>query len=64
MELAAIQKEAFTRTFRNAGNTVMTAVGTTLKGKEPLVNKLNYVFFTDAVSELYGKRVYIHCLDY
>jgi hypothetical protein len=28
-------------------------------GQEPLVNKLNFVFVTDSVSELYGKRLYI-----
>jgi hypothetical protein len=25
--------------------------------QEPLVNKLNFVFFADSVSELYGQRV-------
>jgi hypothetical protein len=28
------------------------------RGQEPLVNKLNFVFFTDSVSELYGQRFY------
>jgi hypothetical protein len=27
-------------------------------GQEPLVNKLNFVFFTDSVSELYGQTLY------
>jgi hypothetical protein len=32
------------------------------RGQEPLVNKLNLVFFTDSVSELYGKRYIRTCL--
>jgi hypothetical protein len=28
------------------------------RGQEPLVNKLNFVIFTDSVSLLYGQRVY------
>jgi hypothetical protein len=31
------------------------------RGQEPLVNKLNFVFFTDSVSELYGQTVYNIC---
>jgi hypothetical protein len=27
------------------------------RAQEPLVNKLNFVFFTDSVSELHGQRV-------
>jgi hypothetical protein len=29
------------------------------RGQEPLVNKLNFVFFTESASELYGQRMYI-----
>lgn len=28
------------------------------RGWEPLVNRMNFVFFTDPVSELYGQRLY------
>jgi hypothetical protein len=28
-------------------------------GQDSLVNKLNFVFFTDSVGELYGKRLYL-----
>jgi hypothetical protein len=30
------------------------------RGQEPLVNKLNFVFFTHSVSELYWQRIYIY----
>jgi hypothetical protein len=32
------------------------------RGQEALVVRLNFVFFTDSVSELYGQRMYILCL--
>jgi hypothetical protein len=65
IELTGIPKEAFRkrhspaafRTCRNAGNSVLTAEGTTSKGQEALVVRLNFVLFTDSVSELYGQRM-------
>jgi hypothetical protein len=30
------------------------------RGQEALVVRLNFVFFTDSVSELYGQRMYIN----
>jgi hypothetical protein len=60
MELTGIPKEAFIvafRTCRNAGNSVLTAEGTTSKGTGSISLRLNFVFFTDSVSELYGQRM-------
>jgi hypothetical protein len=33
------------------------------RGQEALVVRLNFVFFTDSVSELYGQRMYIPNYD-
>jgi hypothetical protein len=61
MELTGIPKDAFTtafRTCRNAGNSVLTAEGTTSKRTGSISCEVEFVFFTDSVSELYGQRMY------
>jgi hypothetical protein len=60
MELTGIPKDAFTaafRTCRNVGNSVMTARELLRRGQEALVVRLNFVFFKDSVSEIYGQRM-------
>jgi hypothetical protein len=47
------------RNCRNAGNSVLTAEGKTSKGTGSISSEIEFVFFTDSVSELYGQRMYI-----
>jgi hypothetical protein len=57
MELTGIPKRhspAAFRTCRNAGNSVLTAEGTTLKGTGSINCKVEICIFTGSVSELYG----------
>jgi hypothetical protein len=46
------------RTCRNLGNSILTARKLLRREQEALVVRLNFVFLTDSVSELYGQRMY------
>jgi hypothetical protein len=52
------------RICRNAGNSVLTAEGTTSKGTGSISCWFNFVFFTDSVSELYGQRCSFICFTF
>jgi len=63
MELTGIPKEAFTSCFQDLQKRWQQCIdcGELLRrGQEALVVRLNFVFFTDSVSELYGQRMYNH----
>jgi hypothetical protein len=34
------------------------------RGQEALLERMNFVFFTDSVSELYGQRMYLISLHF
>jgi hypothetical protein len=60
MELTAILKEAFTSCFQDLQKRRQQCIvcsGDYFEGDRNHY-KLNFVFFTDSVSELYGQRVY------
>jgi hypothetical protein len=58
MELTGIPKEAFTSCFQDLQKRWLRRE-LLRRGQEPLVVRLNFVFFTDWVSELYGQRMHI-----
>jgi hypothetical protein len=61
MELTGILKEAFTSCFQDLQKRWQQCIdcgGNYFEGgQEALVVRLNFVFFTDSVSELYGQRM-------
>jgi hypothetical protein len=59
MELTGIPKEAFTRTCRNAGNSIMTAEGTTSKGTGSIICVVEFcIFYRLSLRTLRTKDVY------
>jgi hypothetical protein len=61
MEFTGIPKEAFTSCFQDLQKRWQQCIeceGKLLRrGQEALVVKLNFVIFTDSISELYGQRM-------
>jgi hypothetical protein len=55
MELTGIPKEAFTSCFQDLQKRWQQCIDS---AQEASVVWLNFVFFTDSVSELYGQRMY------
>jgi hypothetical protein len=60
VELTGIPKEASTSCFQDLQNRWQLCIdcGVLRRGQEALVVTLNFVFFTDPVSELYRQRMY------
>jgi hypothetical protein len=58
MELSSIPKKTFTSCFQDLQKIWQQCIDCGGDYFEALVNKLNVVFFTDSVSEIYGQRLY------
>jgi hypothetical protein len=66
-ELTGIPKQAFTSCFQDLQKHWQQCIDCGGKyfegrGQEALVVRLNFVFFTDPFSELYGQRMYVKLL--
>jgi hypothetical protein len=62
MELTGIPKEAFTSCFQDFQKRWQQRIdcgGNYFEGDRKHLVRLNFVFFTDSVSELYGQGMYI-----